>query len=295
MKRPYGAMVVMATPFNASGSLDEKGYRANIDWYIANGIHGVICTGSTSEFASLSRDELKKAIEVTVDQVAGRVPVMAGTAAVTTRDTLEMTRFAAKAGVDTALIVGPYYGGPNQEELALHFVTVAEGAGLPIMLYNNPGLSGVDLLPETVAAIAEQCDNVTFIKETSGDFKRVHEIQNLTRGTVEVWCGWEDLALEFLLMGAGGWVAPTANFAPTLCARLFEQVRGGQLAEARKTYDTLLPLLQFLEEGRFLAKCKAALDLLGLAGGKPRLPFLPVDDEARQRLAGLMRAAGLLG
>ncbi len=293
MSKLQGVYVVMTTPFTAEGGLDERGLRANMDWFISQGVHGLICNGSTSEFATLERSEWQRALEITMDQARGRVPVICGTAAVSTRETIERTNAAAKAGAAAALVVCPYYGCPSQAELAAHFSALAASASLPIMVYNNPGLSGVDLLPATLAVIANN-PNIQYVKESSGDFKRIHEIQNLTQNRVDIWCGWEDLALEFFLMGATGWVAPTANFAPGLCVSLYEHAKAGRMAQARAVYDTLLPLLQFLEEGQFLAKCKAAQDLIGLNGGTPRLPFLPVDVETKEKLAMLLREAGLL-
>lgn len=287
MKQLKGTMVVMATPFTEEGQFDEKGFRENIDWFISEGIHGVICTGSTSEFANMDTEEIQRCIDVTVEQAGGRVPVMAGTAANTTKKTIELTQYAQRAGADAAMIVSPFYGLPNQEELYLHFKTIAENTDIPIMLYNNPWFTGADILPETVAKIAAS-PTIKYIKESTADIRRVHEIQRLSGDTIDVWCGWEDLAYECFLMDCGGWVCPTANFLPAKCANLFNLTQEGKYKEAKQLYFELLPYLNYLEAGAFLAKVKAAMNILGRSGGFPRKPFLPLAgkeiDELRKML-----------
>lgn len=293
MKNLRGTMVVMATPFTEDGQFNENGFRDNIDWFISEGIHGVICTGSTSEFANMTAEELKHCIDVTVDQANGRVPVMAGTAANTTRETIELTQYAQHAGADAAMIVSPFYGLPNQEELYQHFKAIAENTDIPIMLYNNPWFSGADMLPETVARIAAS-PNIKYIKESTADIRRVHEIQRLSGDTIDVWCGWEDLAYECFLMDCGGWVCPTANFLPAKCASLFNLTQERKFKEAKKLYFELLPFLNYLEAGAFLAKVKAAMNLLGRSGGFPRKPFLPLAEADIETLKTMLKGAGEL-
>jgi 4-hydroxy-tetrahydrodipicolinate synthase len=292
MKELKGTMVVMVTPFMEDGPINEKGFRKNIDWYIQEGVHGVICNGSTGEFANMNREELSLSLEITLDQVGGRVPVMAGTAANTTKDTIELTQNAEKAGADAAMIVNPFYGLPNQEELYQHFRAVADNCGINIMLYNNPWFSGVDMQPETVARLAE-CSSVKYIKESTADVRRVHEIQRLSGNNIDVWCGWEDLAYECFLMECGGWVCPTANFLPAWCANLFDLVQENKIKEAKALYFKLLPFLNYLEAGDFLAKVKAAMNILGRDGGVPRRPFLPLGDERVEELKQMLKDAGV--
>jgi 4-hydroxy-tetrahydrodipicolinate synthase len=293
MKNLRGTMVVMATPFNEDGQFNEQGFRENIDWFIAEGIHGVICTGSTSEFANMDTEEIQRCINVTVEQAGGRVPVMAGTAANTTKKTIELTQYAQGAGADAVMIVSPFYGLPNQNELYEHFKTIAENTDIPIMLYNNPWFSGVDILPETVAKIAVS-PNVKYIKESTADIRRVHEIQRLSGDNIEVWCGWEDLAYECFVMDCGGWVCPTANFLPAKCANLFNLAQEGRYKDAKQLYFNLLPFLNYLEAGSFLAKVKAAMNLLGRSGGFPRKPFLPLPGEEIDVLKKMLSDAGEL-
>lgn len=293
MKELHGTMTVMITPFTSNDEFDEKGFRSNIDWFIAEGIHGIICTGSTSEFANLSVKEHQHIIDVTTDHTAGRVPVMAGTAANSTKSTIEMTQHAQKSGVDAALIVSPFYGLPNQEELYEHYKSISQNVDLQIMLYNNPWFSGVDMMPETIARLAD-FENVKYIKESTADMRRVHEIQSLCGNNIEVWCGWDDLALECFLMGCSGWVCPTANFLPKMCVQLFELAEAKKFDEARELYFKLLPFLKYLESGQLLSKTKEAVNMVGHVGGEPRRPFLPLTDEQKAELKRMLQFVGAI-
>ena len=293
MKKLKGTFAVMVTPFKENEDLDEKGLRENIGWYIKEGIHGVICNGSTSEFANLFKEERKRAIDITVDEVKGRVPVMSGTAAHSTRETIEMTAYALKAGCDAVLLVPPYYGGPNQEEIYEYYREVAEAVPIQIMVYNNPYTSGVDIQPKTVALIAE-IENIPYVKESSADIRRIHEIILLCGDKIDVWCGWEDLAYESLLLGCKGWVCPTSNIIPRMTVQLFNLVQTKRIREAERLYYKMLPLLMYLEAGQLGAKIKEAMNMLGRCGGKPRKPFLPLSKEQKPELRKILKDLGVL-
>jgi 4-hydroxy-tetrahydrodipicolinate synthase len=292
MKELKGTMVVMVTPFTEDDQVDEQGFRKNIDWYISEGVHGLICNGSTSEFANMNREELYRCMDITVDQVGGRVPVMVGTAANTTKDTIEITQKAQDAGADAAMIVNSFYGLPDQEEMYQHIKAVADNTDINIMLYNNPWFSGVDMQPETVVRLAEN-ESVKYIKESTADVRRVHEIQRQCGDKIEVWCGWEDLAYECFLMDCGGWVCPTANFLPAWCADLFNLTQAKKNEEAKELYFKLLPFLNYLEAGNFLSKVKAAMNILGRNGGIPRRPFLPLNADQMGGLKKMLKDAGV--
>jgi 4-hydroxy-tetrahydrodipicolinate synthase len=293
MKKLKGTFVVMVTPFTDNEDLDEKGLRQNIAWYIKEGIHGVICNGSTSEFANLSKEERKEVIDIVVDEVKGRVPVMSGTAAHSTRETIEMTAYAHEAGCDAVLLVPPYYGGPNQEEIFEYYREVAEAVPTQIMVYNNPFTSGVDIQPKTIARIAE-IENVPYVKESSSDIRRIHEIVGLCGKKIDVWCGWEDLAYESLILGCKGWVCPTSNIIPRMTVQLFDLVQAEKLREAEKLYYRMLPLLMYLEAGQLGAKVKAGMNLIGQCGGKPRKPFLPLSKKEKPALQNILKELGVL-
>ncbi len=293
MKKLRGTFVVMVTPFKENEDLDEKGLRGNIDWYIKEGIHGVICNGSTSEFANLSKEERKRVIDITVDAVKGRVPVMSGTAAHSTRETVEMTAYAKHAGCEAVLLVPPYYGGPNQDEIFEYYKGVAEAVPIQIMVYNNPYTSGVDIQPKTIARIAE-IENIPYVKESSADIRRIHEIIMLCGDKIDVWCGWEDLAYESLILGCKGWVCPTSNIIPKMTVQLFNLVQAKKFKDAEKLYYKMLPLLKCLEASQLGAKTKESMNMLGRRGGKPRKPFLPVSKDQKLELRKILKDLGVL-
>ena len=293
MQKLSGTFTVMVTPFTEDEQLDENGFRQNIDWYIEQGIHGVICLGSTGEFASLSVEERQRVIDLTIDQAGGRVPVIAGTAANSTRETIEMTSYAQKAGANAAIIVAPFYGLPTQEDLFEHYRSISENVAIPIMVYNNPHYAGIDMLPPLIERLAA-IDNILYLKESTGDIKRVHDIMLRCGDRIDVWCGWDDLAFECFSLGCRGWVAPVANFWPRAAAELFTLVENKEYEKARALYFKMLPLLGYLEAGQLLAKVKAAMNMIGKAGGKPRRPFLPIDEEQRDELRRMLSEVGLV-
>jgi 4-hydroxy-tetrahydrodipicolinate synthase len=293
MNKLKGTFTVMVTPFTEDEQLDEKGFRGNIDWYIEQGIHGVICLGSTGEFASLLIEERRHIIDLTVDQVKGRVPIIAGTAANSTRETIAMTKYAQDAGADAALIVAPFYGLPTQDDLYGHYKSISENVSIPIMVYNNPGFSGVDMLPPLVERLAA-IDNILYVKESTGDIKRVHELLQRCGDNIDIWCGWDDLVYEFFLLSCRGWVAPIANFMPGAAAELFTLVEQKAYDKAKALFFKMLPLLNHLEAGQLLAKVKEAMNLIGKAGGKPRKPFLPITEEQKSELRTMLSAVGLV-
>ena len=279
-----GTFVVMATPFTPDEELALDALRANIDFYIDNGIHGVIVGGSTGEFPVLSLEEHRKIMDTTVDQVNGRVPTIAGTAACATRRVIELTQYAKDVGIDGAMVVPPFYSKPRDKEVYEHFKRISGKVDLPIMLYNNPWTSKVDMLPRLVAKLAE-LDNILYIKESSGDITRIMRIHQLTDGGITVFCGADNLALEAFLMGAKGWVCVAANILPKHTSRLYELVKEKKLGKARELYDGIYPLCSWLEEtGLFCQGSKAGLEIMGMKAGPPRKPYLAVTDQEKEEL-----------
>jgi len=293
MKKLRGVFTVMVTPFTSDEKLDEKGFRENIDWYVEEGIHGIICLGSTGEFVSLSIDERKRVIDLSVDRVNGRIPIIAGTASNSTRETIELTSYAKAAGADAAIIVAPFYGLPTQEDLFAHYKTISENVSIPIMVYNNPLYSGVDMLPPLIEKLSG-LENIVYLKESTGDIKRVHEIMRRCGDNIDIWCGWDDLAYEFFVLGCRGWVAPIANVMPKSTVELLALVETKEYEKAKELFFKMLPLLSYLEEGQLLAKVKAAMNMIGKAGGKPRRPFLPITEEQKGELHRMLHEFGLV-
>jgi len=286
----FGVYPVICTPFTEDEALDEGALRRHIRFLLDAGVHGLIPTGSTSEFASLSEAERKRVVDITMDEVKGRVPVVVGTAAVSTRDTIMYSQYAERAGAEGVMIVPPYYCHPTEREIYQHYQAVAESIHLPIMVYNNPWTSGVDMQPALVARLAE-IEHVAYIKESSGDMRRVSEIMRLCGDKMTVFCGADNLALEMFAVGIQGWVAAPANAIPKQCVQLYELAAVKKdLEQARELYFKMLPFFTALESGQFVQYVKASLEILGRSIGAPRRPLLWPAEEDYRKLEGILRA-----
>ena len=279
-----GTYVVTVTPLTKDEDLDIEALEDNVDFYIDNGIHGVAVGGSTGEFAALSLEEHKKIISTVVDRVNGRVPVIAGTAACATRRVIELNRYAKDVGADGVLIVPPFYSNIKEDELYEHYKRIAETVDIPIMLYNNPFTSKIDLDPNFITKLSK-INNIKYVKESSGDISRIWRIKELTGDKMTVFCGADNLALESFYMGARGWICVTANIFPKQTSILYKIAREKKFEEARKLYSGLLPLCNFLEEtGKFTQVAKYGLEVLGYRAGPSRRPFLPLTEELKQKV-----------
>jgi 4-hydroxy-tetrahydrodipicolinate synthase len=288
--RLRGVYVVLVTPFTSDGEVDRAGMRRNVEWLVGQGVQGVIPLGSTGEFASLSDSQKGTIMETVVEAVKGRVPVVAGAAAETTEKAIANARAVEKAGASGILLLPPWYYTPSQDELVVHFQRVAGAIGIPVMIYNNPSSSKVDIQPETVARMAAS-PSIRYIKESTGDIRRITAIRDLTEDRVTVFCGWEDMAYESFLAGARGWVCVIGNVAPKAAVRLFELVVEKRDTDAGwRLYRAMLPLLRYLEyAGKTQKALKHALDAMGLAGGSSSSPKLPLGDEDRKTVDRLLR------
>jgi 4-hydroxy-tetrahydrodipicolinate synthase len=284
-----GVYAVACTPFDADDEVDEAALRRHVRWMLDEGVHGVIPTGSTGEFAFLTEDERRRVLAVTLEEAGRRAPVVAGAAACSTRETVRNARYAEDAGAAGVMIVSPYYGHLSQDELYHHFRAVSESITLPIIVYNNPGTTGSDVLAETVARLAE-LENIAAVKESTGQMQRVNELMRLCGDRIEVLCGCDTLPLEMFLMGVRGWVAAPANTIPRECVALYRlAVERQDLSAARRLYDMLLPLFELFEgSGQYVQLNKAALAMLGRSIGAPRPPLLPVSQERWAQLRAIL-------
>ncbi len=287
-----GSLPALVTPFK-DGRVDEAGLRALVDWHIAEGSHGLVPVGTTGESPTLSHDEHERVVEVVVDQAAGRVPVVAGAGSNNTAEGIRLMRHAARVGADAALVVTPYYNKPTQAGLYAHFKALHDCCELPIIIYNIPGRSVVDMSPETMGELA-RLPRVIGVKDATGDVVRVSK-QRETCGADFVQLSGEDAsALGFNAHGGHGCISVTANIAPRLCAEFQEASLGGDHARALELQDRLMPLHTaiFLEPG--LAGAKHGLSILGRCGEEVRLPLLPVTEPVRGRIRDAMVHAGLI-
>jgi 4-hydroxy-tetrahydrodipicolinate synthase len=291
MEKKYkGVFAVVCTAFNDQGDVDEAALRRHIRWLVDDcKVHGIIPCGSTGEFAFLSEQERKLVVSITLDEVKKQLPVIAGSAACATKEVIEYSQYYQALGVDGVMIIPSYYGHLNQEELYFHYSTIAKNVNLPIIVYNNPGTSGSDILPPTVARLAK-FENIVAVKESTGIMQRVVDINLLVEDRIEVLCGCDTLAMEMFAMGVEGWIAAPSNVVAKQCVRLYElMVEKKDTAAAWKLYKQLRPVLDLFENsGQYVALSKAGLELLGRPIGQPRKPLLPPSDEILGQLKALL-------
>jgi len=291
MEKKYtGVFVVVCTPFDDHGQLDESALRRHIRWLVDDcKVHGILPCGSTGEFAFLSEQERKWVVAITVDEVKHQVPVIAGSAACATAEVIEYSQHYQDLGVDGVMVVPSYYGHLSQDELYYHYSTIAKNVELPLVVYNNPGTSGSDILPPTIARLAE-FDNIVALKESTGIMQRIVDINLLVGDKIEVLCGCDTLALEMFAMGVEGWIAAPANVAARQCVQLYHlMVEQKDYPRAWEFYKKVRPLFDLFENsGQYVALAKAGLDLLGRPVGLPRKPLLPASPEMRAQLKAIL-------
>ena len=288
--RIRGSIAALMTPFAADGSVDHASLTNLVNWQIASGSHGISIGGSTGEPSSQSIAERADAIRTVAAAVGDRVPFLPGTGTTKLDETLELTAAARDAGVDAALIITPYYARPTQEALYVWYKTVAdEFPDLPIVAYNVPSRTAVDIAPETVARLFRDVDNFVGVKETTKDFEHFSRVLHLCGRDLMVWSGIELLCLPLLALGGAGFVSATANIAPAASAQLFEAWEAGDLARARELHYGLHPLVDLLFVETNPAPGKWVLEQRGLiASGHVRPPLIPPTD------AGLVKIKQLL-
>lgn len=293
--RAHGIIPAVITPLTAEGKFNEQAMRKLINYLIDGGIHGLFVVGTTGEFYGLTPEEKREIFQVTVDETKGRVPVYAGTNGITTRETVLLTQLAEECKVDAVSVLTPMFITPNQEQLYEHFKTVAANTSLPVVLYNNPPKTGVNLAASTVAKLAE-IPNIISIKDSSGDLTLTAEYIRLTRGREDfnVLVGRDTLIYGALCYGAAGSIASCANVAPRLCADIYDKFVAGDLKGALEAQFTLAPLRIAFTIGTFPAVIKESLTLLGIEAGPCMDPVGPMTSEERTRLGKVLTEMGLL-
>ena len=288
----HGSMPALVTPFK-DGKFDEQAFRALIDWQISAGSHGLVPVGTTGESPTLTHEEHRRIVDVCIDEARGRVPVIAGAGSNNTVETIELARHAERAGADAALIVTPYYNKPTQEGLYRHFKAVNDAVGIPILIYNIPPRSVVDMSVDTMKRLYE-LKNIVGVKDATGDVGRVSR-QRHAMGPEFIQLSGEDMtALAHMAAGGHGCISVSANIAPGLCAELMEATFKNDWHHALKIQDRLTPLHAaiFAEPG--VNGAKYALSLLGRARADARLPLVPVTPATEALIRRAMVHAGLL-
>lgn len=287
-----GSIVAIVTPLK-NNKIDEEALGRLIDWHIAEGTNAIVPCGTTGESATLEYEEHYWVIEVTIKAVNRRIPVIAGTGANSTDETIAMTRKAKQLGADGALLVVPYYNKPTQEGLFRHYKAVAEAVDIPIVLYNVPGRTAVNMLPQTVARLAE-IKNIIAIKEASGNLAQGSEVLRLCGDRMTVLSGDDFTTLPLMALGGKGTISVTANIAPRDVSSMCAAMLKGDFDGARKLHFQLEPLnkAMFLETNPI--PVKTALALMGNIKEEMRLPLCPMSDENRGKLKNVLANYGLL-
>ena len=289
-----GAIVAIVTPFT-DGRVDEQGLRDLIEFQIAGGTHGIVPCGTTGESATLDFKEHKRVIELTVETVRGRVPVIAGTGANSTAEAIELTESARQRGADAVLSVVPYYNKPSQEGLFRHFEAITEAVDIPLILYNVPGRTVTNMLPQTVARCATELRNVIGIKEATGSLNQVSEVIRLCPDDFIVLSGDDFTSMPTVLIGGRGVISVTSNVEPGGMARMMEAALAGDLAAAKEHHYRLFPLMNAMFCYPSPAPAKKGLELMGrIRSGEVRLPMTAMDEASIEVLKKAMKGTGLL-
>lgn len=287
-----GIMTALVTPLR-DGRVDEDSLRKLVDWQIQGGAHGLVPCGTTGESATLDHEEHEHVIDVVIDQAGGRVPVVAGTGSNSTWEAIKLTSHARKAGAAAALLITPYYNRPTQEGLYRHFEQVAKEVDIPVVLYNVPSRTGVNMLPETVARLA-RIENVVALKDAAGNVKQTLDTITACDGKIEILSGDDFANLAIWSVGGSGAISVTSNVAPGLVAESYNAWERGDCERAAQLQRKLheLNCCMFLETNPIPVKW--AVHMLGLCGEEIRLPMIPLDPNHRPRLEKAMKDLGLI-
>ena len=288
-----GSLVALITPMRDDGALDEEAFRRFVDWQIVQGTGGIVPVGTTGESPTLNHDEHKRVVEIAVEVSAGRVPVIAGAGSNSTAEAIELTRHAKAAGADAALVVTPYYNKPTQEGLFLHFSAIADAVDLPVVIYNIPSRSVVDMSVDTMARLARH-KNIVGVKDSTANLSRPLHTKQACGPEFSQLSGEDHTRLAFLAVGGHGCISVTANVAPRLCAEMHHAWKEGDVQSAMMIQDRLLPLHDALFAETSPGPVKYAASLLGHGSDFCRLPLAPVGEATRERVRGALQHAGLL-
>lgn len=271
-----GVLVALATPFAADGSIDVDGLRSLVDRTIDGGVHGVVACGSTGEFAALSADERRLVVETVVDQTAKRVPVVAQTGATSTREAITLTRHAEQAGADIVMPVAPFYEPLTLDETLNYLRKVAGSVQIPVMVYNLPHATGVDLAPDVIAGLAREVGNVKYVKNTAADMGQAAQLIHHYGDLVSTFVGWDSLMLSSLVSGSAGVMCGTANVIPAELVAVYDAVQSGDAEATAEAWARVYPLLDAALSVPYVQAVKLALEAVGHSAGPVREPLLPL-------------------
>jgi len=280
---PKGIIPAMVTPFTADDKINEQSLRQLTNYLIEGGVHGLFAVGSQGEFWALDADEKRQVFEIVIDETRGRVPVYAGTGAVTTREAIQLTQMAEEVGVDAVSVLTPFFLSLSQDELVDFYTEIAESTSLPVILYNNPGRTGINISVETVVRLARDVDNIISIKDSSGDLQLSAEYIRRTGDDFYVLMGRDTLIYGGLLYGAAGSIAASANVKPSLLVEIYDAFIEGDLKRSLEAQRSLAPLRIAFGLGTFPSVVKEAVNMIGIDVGRCRRPVgLLAPDKLKQ-------------
>ena len=287
-----GSIVAIVTPFK-NGQVDEEAFRNLIEFHIANGTDAIVPCGTTGESATLSMEEHNRVVEITVEQVKGRVPVIAGTGGNSTHEAIELTRHAKEIGADATLQVTPYYNKPTQEGLYQHYKAILKEVPLPMVLYNVPGRTGVNMLPETVARLAE-FEEVVAIKEASGNLVQMTQIMELAGDKITLLSGDDTILVPVLSVGGKGVISVVANVIPKETSQVVKLWEEGRVKESQELFLKIFPLCEAMFYETNPIPVKTALSLMGMIQEEFRLPLCNMGENNKKKLLDVMKRFGLV-
>ena len=287
-----GSITALVTPFKGD-KLDENGYEKFIDFQISNGTNGIVPCGTTGESPTISHEEHRRLIEIAVKSSGGKIPVIAGTGSNSTEEAVEMTRFAEKAKADAALVVTPYYNKPTQEGLYQHYKKINDNCGIPIIIYNIPGRSVVDMSVDTMARLYE-LKNIVGVKDATGDLDRVTQQKNKMGDDFLMLSGNDENTLEFNKLGGVGCISVSANVAPKMCSDFHKLCNEGNFDEAKTLFEKLLPMhdVMFVESNPVPAKY--SLKLMGMMSEDVRLPLVTAENSSKEKIKAVLKKLSLI-
>ena len=283
----HGIIAYPITPFAEVG-IDVDRLAGLVDTMVDAGVHAIAPLGSTGESAYLSFEEWKAVVDATVAAVAGRVPVVVGSSDLTTAGTVARAEYAQEAGATAVMVIPVSYWALNEREIVQHYTSVSDAISIPIMAYNNPATSGIDMSPTLLNQMFESVANVKMVKESTGDIQRMLDLKELSSGELPFYNGSNPLVLKALLAGASGWCTAAPCLRPAPAIALYEAAAAGDTARATEIYEELLPLLSFIVSKGLPTAVKSGLDIMGEPAGVPRLPLLPLDAENRTQLESIL-------
>ena len=294
MRDIHGAIVALVTPMTRTEELNEAGLRSLVRHVMGGGVHGLFVNGTTGEFYSFDMAQKRRSLEIVMEESGGKIPVIAGAAAITTRMAIAEVKMAESMGADAVTVLTPMFVGPNQEELYLHYKEIAESTTLPLLAYNNPAKTAVSFTPDTVSRLSA-IDNIIGVKDSSGDLNLAGEfIRRTPRDTFKVFMGRDNLILAALTYGAAGAVAATANVAPAIVAEICEAFEAGDMKRALDAQNRLTQLRSGFALGTFPGVVKEALNLMGIDAGPSARPLRGLSEEKRDQLRKTLVSIGLM-